>query len=106
MPDLSEELDSLRRENARLRRLLKLTDTEASPAPGTQTAWFDKAPGSVDAGSSSQAKVEFYAALFAAPRRVYAIRWENPRSGKSGWMPAVEGGWHKGRNAEDQRYLP
>lgn len=26
------------------------------------------------------------------PRRdVYAIRWENARYGKSGWMPAVEG---------------
>ena len=95
MPDIGEELDSLRRENARLRRLLKLTDAEASPARGTQTAWFDKAPGSVDAGSSSRAKVEFYAALFAARRDVYAIRWENTRSGRSGWMPAVEGGWRK-----------
>ncbi len=106
MPDIGEELDSLRRENARLRRLLKLTDAEASPARGTQTAWFDKAPGSVDAGSSSRAKVEFYAALFAARRDVYAIRWENTRSGRSGWMPAVEGGWRKGSNAADQRYLP
>lgn len=95
MPDIGEELDSLRRENARLRRLLKLTDAEASPARGTQTAWFDKAPGSVDAGSSSRAKVELYAALFAARRDVYAIRWENTRSGRSGWMPAVEGGWRK-----------
>ena len=106
MPDIGEELESLRRENARLRRLLKLTDAEASPALGTQTAWFDKAPGPVDARSSSQAKVEFYAALFAARRDVYAIRWENARSGKSGWMPAVEGGWRKGSNAAEQRYLP
>ena len=37
---------------------------------------------------------------------MYAIRWENTRSGKSGWMPAVEGGWRKGSNAADQRYLP
>ncbi len=107
MPDIGEELGSLRRENARLRKLLKLTETEAAPALDTQTAWFDEAPGSVDAGSSSQAKVEFYAALFAARRDVYAIRWENARSGRSGWMPAVEGGWRKGSNAAaDQRYLP
>lgn len=60
--DLQVELESLRRENARLRRLLKLTDPEAAPARGTQMAWFDKAPGSIDASSSSQAKVQFYAA--------------------------------------------
>jgi hypothetical protein len=84
MPDISEELESLRRENARLRKLLKLTDAEATPARGTQAAWFDKAPGSVDARSTPQAKVEFYAALFGARRDVYAVRWENARSGRSG----------------------
>src|SRR3954454_16419519 len=106
MPQISDELESLRRENARLRRLLELTDAQAAPARGTQTAWFDKAPGSVDARSSSQAKVDFYAALFAARRDVYAIRWENARYGKAGWMPAVEGGWRKGSRPSDHRYLP
>ena len=106
MTDLQAELESLRTENARLRRLLKLTDAEAAPAQGTQTAWFEKAPGPVDARSSPQAKVEFYAALFGARRDVYAVRWENARTGKSGWMPAVEGGWRKGRSASDVRHLP
>ncbi len=106
MPDNGDELESLRRENARLRRLLKLTEAEASPSHGTQTAWFDRAPGPVDTHSSPQAKLEFYAALFAARRDVYAVRWENARSGKSGWMPAVEGGWRKGNKPTDHRYLP
>jgi superfamily II DNA or RNA helicase len=106
MPDISDELESLRRENARLRRLLKLTDAEAAPARGTQAAWFDRAPGPVDARSSPQGKVQFYAALFGARRDVYAIRWENPRSGKSGWMPAVEGGWRRGSKSSEHRYLP
>jgi hypothetical protein len=83
-----------------------MSDAEASPARGTQTAWFDKAPGPVDARSSSQAKVEFYAALFAARRDVYAVRWENAHTGRSGWMPAVEGGWRGGSKAGEQRYLP
>jgi superfamily II DNA or RNA helicase len=104
--DLQAELESLRRENARLRKLLKLTDAQAAPAHGTQTAWFDKAPGPVDARSSSRAKVEFYAVLFGARRDVYAVRWENARTGKSGWMPAVEGGWRKGRSASNIRHLP
>ena len=83
MSDPSAELESLKRENARLRKLLKLTDAEAAPTLGTQTAWFDTAPGSVDARSSSEAKVEFYAALFGARRDVYAVRWENGRTGRS-----------------------
>ena len=106
MSDLQAELESLRTENARLRKLLKLTVAEAAPARGTQAAWFDKAPGQVDARSSSQAKVEFYAALFGARRDVYAVRWENARTGKSGWMPAVEGGWRKGCPASEMRHLP
>lgn len=106
MPEISAELESLRRENARLRKLLKLTDTEAAPSHGTQAAWFDKAPGPVNASSTPQAKVAFYAALFGARKDVYAVRWENARSGKSGWMPAVQGGWRKGSTAADQRYLP
>lgn len=106
MPDISGELESLRREVARLRTLLKLTDAEAVPAHGTQAAWFDKSPGLVEASSSPQAKVEFYAALFEARRDVYAIRWENVRYGKSGWMPAVAGGWRKGSKSSDHEYLP
>ena len=106
MPDVNDELESLRRENARLRRLLRLTDVEAAPALGTQAAWFDKSPGSVDAGSHPEKKAQFYAALFGARTDVYAIRWENARSGKSGWMPAVAGGWRKGSKSADHRYLP
>lgn len=106
MPDVSGELESLRSENARLRKLLKLTDAEAGAAHGTQTAWFDKSPGPVQATSSPQAKVEFYAALFGVRRDVYAIRWENVRSGKSGWVPAVAGGWRRGNKSADQHYLP
>jgi hypothetical protein len=48
---------------------------------------FDAAPGAVHAGSSPEAKVAFYAALFAARTEAYAVRRENARSGKSGWMP-------------------
>lgn len=106
MTGITEELEGLRRENARLRKLLNLTEAEAAPAQGTQVAWFEKSPGPVSAGSSPQDKVALYAALFGARRDVYAVRWENARFGKSGWVPAVAGGWRKGSKAEDQRYLP
>ncbi|MBA3745438.1 DEAD/DEAH box helicase [Sporichthya sp.] len=99
------QLAELRQENERLKKLLRLTKFESEPAPGTQTAWFDRAPGPVNAGSPPEAKVAFYTTLFGARRDVYAVRWENPRLGKSGWMPAVEGGWSKGKQ-DDPRYLP
>lgn len=104
--ELERELAGLRQENARLKRLLKLTDGETAPAKGSQTAWFDQAPGPVDAGSPPAMKVAFYSALFGARTDVYAIRWENARYGKSGWIPAVEGGWRKGAKPAEQRYLP
>ena len=40
--------------------------------------------------------MRFFRALFAARADVYAIRWENARTGRSGWSPAVKGGWRKG----------
>ena len=46
--------------------------------------------------SLARDKVRFFHTLFAARRDVYATRWENVRSGRSGWMPAVRGGWRKG----------
>ena len=40
--------------------------------------------------------MRFFRRLFASRTDVYAIRWENRRTGRSGWVPAVEGGWRKG----------
>ena len=51
-------------------------------------------------------KVAFFRALFAARTDVYAQRWENIRSGKSGWMPAVRGSWRRGLPASELDYLP
>jgi hypothetical protein len=43
--------------------------------------------------------VALFGALFAARTDVYAVRWENTRTGKAGWLPAVRGGWRKGVHA-------
>ena len=58
------------------------------------------------AGSPAPAKVAFFAALFGARTDVYAVRWENRRTGKAGWMPAVRGGWRRGVPADQRVYLP
>ena len=75
----------LRAENARLLRLLKLTPQQAAPPGPEQAAYFEVPPGLVDDGSPREAKVAFYAALFAARTDVYATRFDNPRTGKAGW---------------------
>jgi len=99
-------IKQLRNENARLLRLLELTPAQAGPTGAAQTAMFDAEPGMVDAASPPAAKVTFFRALFAARTDVYAVRWENARTGKTGWMPAIRGGWRKGIPASQREYLP
>ncbi len=88
----------LRAENVRLLRLLEMTPQQARLPEATQTGLFLERPGSVTASSPAGDKVQFFRTLFAARRDVYATRWENARSGRSGWAPAVAGGWRKGTN--------
>jgi hypothetical protein len=89
------ELARLRAENARLLRLLKLSRREAAPPGPSQSGLFEAPPGLVHAGSPPEVKVALFGALFAARTDVYAVRWENARTGKAGWLPAVRGGWRK-----------
>jgi hypothetical protein len=44
--------------------------------------------------------------MFAARADAYAVRWDNNRSGKGGWMPAVRGGWRRGLRPDQREYLP
>ncbi|MDQ5841530.1 MAG: helicase, partial [Chloroflexota bacterium] len=103
---LRDQVARLRSENARLLRLLELTPAQAGPPGPVQTGMFDGPPGMVDAASSPGAKIAFFASMFAARSDVYAIRWENARTGRSGWMPAVRGGWRKGVAHGSREYLP
>jgi hypothetical protein len=103
---LTAELAGLRAENARLLRLLKLTRREAAPPGPAQAGLFDAPPGAVHAGSPPEVKVAFFGALFAARTDIYAVRWENTRTGQKGWLPAVHGGWRKGVLHAERDYLP
>jgi hypothetical protein len=100
------ELARLRAENTRLLKLLSLTPQQAAPPGPSQAAYFEAPPGVVHHRSPQDAKVAFFGALFAARTDVYAIRFDNQRTGKSGWIPAVRGGWQKGARHEDRNYLP
>lgn len=89
--ELRSLVQQLREENGRLTRLLRLAPQETARAGPSQTGMFDRAPGMVDAGSSPEAKVALFHQLFLARPEVYARRWENRQTGKTGWMPAVRG---------------
>jgi hypothetical protein len=103
---MAGELARLRAENARLLRLLSLTRREVAPPGPAQAGFFDAPPGPIHAGSPLEAKVAFFGALFSARTDIYAVRWDNARTGQKGWLPAVRGGWRKGVRHAERDYLP
>ena len=115
--DLEREIDSLRAENAPLREMIgtRADNVDTPPPPWTPelaaggTTLFgdgDIAPlPKLDARSSARAKIGVFRALFCGRDDVYATRWDNSRTGKSGWSPAVVGGPANARKP-DRAYLP
>ncbi len=105
--ELARAAEELREENARLRGLLGL---DARAGDGHRQAWSptlltEPAGRPVVGASAGEAeKVALLRALFGARSDVYATRWENASTGKSGWSPAVRGGWSKRRSPKD--HLP
>ena len=99
------ELDTLRADNMRLRRLLKLSEEQARAADPDQPALTGAPTAPVDMRSAPEAKLRFYASLFRCRTDVYALRWESRRDGRSGWMPAINGYWRKGMSRADAPYL-
>jgi len=102
---LRRELERLRAENVRLSRLLDLRGQDTAPAP-EQLAAAVAPPGLVVMSSPVEDKLALYTNRFRARADVYAVRWENARTGLSGWMPAVAGGWRKGMDRKGATILP
>jgi len=46
--------------------------------------------------SSSEEKIALFRSLFRGREEVYPRRWENLKTGKSGWQPACENEWARG----------
>jgi superfamily II DNA or RNA helicase len=103
-----EEVAALRAENDRLRTLLGLDrrDPTTHRTARTPTLFSKTAEeAEVDAGSPAEAKMALLRSLFGARSDVFATRWENQSTGKSGWSPAVRGGW-SARKRINKDYLP
>ena len=87
------ELETLRAENVRLRRLLDLSAEQARAADPDQAALTSvPAPAPVDMRSSPEDKVAFYAGLFRCRTDIYAVRWENRRDGRDGCRRSLGAG--------------
>lgn len=91
--ELLAEVEELRAENDRLRRLLGLDERRDDGhahawTPTLLTEMTDRP--SVDASSSDADKLALLWSLFGARADVYARRWESTSSGKSGWSPATK----------------
>jgi len=80
---LRREVDRLRAENGRLSRLLDLRGQDTAPAPEQLSAALS-APGLVTMASPAEDKLALYADRFRARTDVYAVRWDNARTGVSG----------------------
>jgi hypothetical protein len=104
---LVAELEALRAENARLRGILNL---DGRTDDGHRHAWaptlFSQASATpmLDSDAALKDKLALIRSLFGARTDVFALRWENVSSGRSGWSPAVRGGWANKRARKD--YLP
>lgn len=94
-------------EDGRLRDLLGLNTRLAD---GHTQAWaptlFTQSADTpvVDSTATLENKLALLRSLFGARSDVFALRWENASSGKSGWSPAVRGGWADKRSKKE--YLP
>lgn len=105
---LREDLATANREIERLRSLLGLSDESREAGRSWEPSLFavgDPLP-AVDESSPNELKLTLFHALFAGRRDVYATRWENASSGKSGWSPAVRGGWPRAKSGARRDYLP
>jgi superfamily II DNA or RNA helicase len=108
---MAAELVALRAENVRLRGLLGLDDRHAEPTSPWTPVLFDEEKSSaaprpqIDQSSAPEDKVALFRSLFAGRDDVYALRWDNERTGKGGWGPAVRGGWSNARRP-DRELLP
>ncbi len=100
----SREVERLRAENEHLRTLLALaqrTQTILTSTDGSRRP----AGARVDSSAPAVEKVALIRSLFRGREDVYALRWESARTGRSGYTPAVAGGWTGTRNGP-KTYLP
>lgn len=106
LEQMARQLEDLQEENARLRGLLGLDERTAA---GHAVAWTPtlltepSKPAPIDATAAGSQKLALMWSLFGSRSDVYATRWSNASTGKTGWSPATRG--RSGRRTPKE-YLP
>jgi superfamily II DNA or RNA helicase len=97
--DLDGRLTAARERVARLERELAAaraavraleSDPAISPVPGT----------GVTAASSTAEKIALFRSRFVGRTDAFALPWTSRKTGKSGWSPAVRGGFYSDQSSE------
>jgi superfamily II DNA or RNA helicase len=102
--DASDEVARVRRrladldaERAALARELETLELEQKLISARRAAERDAFPDApVTNSSSSAAKIGLFRRLFAGRTDVFPVRWENRKTGRSGYSPACSNEWTKG----------
>ncbi len=100
------EIARLKEENDRLRSTHGEAPTSSSHRSQRTPRLFSAAeevPLGVDGSSPPEDKIRLFRSLFAGRADVYAKRWENPSTKKSGWSPVTLDG---GKAQAFRRYAP
>lgn len=100
------EIARLQEENERLRPArpeVSSSSAHRSQRAPTLFVPVEEAPVRVDGNSPRENKIGLFRSLFSGRTDVYAQRWENPSTKKSGWSPvALDGRWSQA----PRRYAP
>ena len=89
------QLKALEHEQLRLEARLREIETEPK-APKPQPLPTLPSMPTVTNGSPAADKVNLVRKLFAGRTDVFPTRWENPKSGRSGYAPACANEWVRG----------
>lgn len=89
------ELKALERERLRLEARLREIESEREPPEPQPSPSLTFAP-TVSNGSPAAEKIAVFRKLFAGRTDVFPVRWENPKSGRSGYAPACANEWLRG----------
>lgn len=91
----SPRLDMLRTRLAQLRREAEELEDEIAVLETKDQLPLD-APRANTSPKTPAEKVALFLELFGTRRSVYPKRWENPKTGKSGYSPACDNEWIRG----------
>lgn len=81
-------------ERAQLQREMEALEGHLAAEATVKQPSFEKAP--VTNASPSHQKVELFRLLFAGRPDVFPVRWDNRKTGRSGYSPACANEWVKG----------